>query len=412
VRASVLSIGAELLRGDIVDTNAPFLAQELAKLGFDVRRMAQAGDVLSDLTDEFRAALAIADVVLCTGGLGPTQDDLTRHAIAAALDETITVDENVVREIEARFRTMRRGMPERNRQQAEVIPSAAVIANPNGTAPGWYVEKAGKVIATMPGPPREMEPMWHDSIRPRLESLLPGTRVQRSLMTFGIGESAVEELLDDLIAWRPDVIVATYAKESGVQVHITATSADADAAGALADQAEQRARAVLDDAVFGTGDTTLSVALGLLLESRGLTAATMESVTGGQVASAITDTNGSSQYFLGGVVAYTREAKAAHGVDAGIMNAHGLISEETARAMAMAARTAFNADVGIGSTGVAGAESVEDKPPGTCYVAVAYGDRTEVRAIHRRGSREMSKRYFAQCALDLARRLLSESAES
>jgi nicotinamide-nucleotide amidase len=411
VRAAVLSIGAELLRGDILDTNAPFLAQELSKLGFDVRRMAQAGDVLDDLTDEFRAALAIADVVVCTGGLGPTQDDLTRHAIAAALEEPISVDEDVVDVIKARFGSMRRDMPERNRQQAEVIPSAAVIPNPNGTAPGWWVEKNGKIVATMPGPPREMEPMWRDSIRTRLEGLLPGTRAQRSLMTFGIGESTAEEMLDDLIAWRPEVTVATYAKESGVQVHITAESADARRAESLADEAERRARQVLGSAVFGVGDTTLSAALGSLLESGDLCAATMESVTGGQVASAITDTAGSSTYFRGGVVAYTREAKAAHGVDGAIMDSHGLISEETARAMAEAARTRFCTDVGISTTGIAGAESVENKPPGTCYVAVAYGDRTEVQSIHRRGSREMSKRYFAQCALDLARRVLSESAE-
>jgi nicotinamide-nucleotide amidase len=412
VRAAVLSIGAELLRGDILDTNAPFLAQELVKLGFDVRRMGQTGDVLDDLAGEIGASLQAADVLLCTGGLGPTQDDLTRHAVAAALGEEVTVDETLIEEIAVRFQSMRRAMPERNRQQAEMIPSAEVLHNPNGTAPGWFVRKGGKVIATMPGPPREMRPMWQDSVRPRLRELLPGARVLRSLMTFGIGESAAEQMLDELIAWRDDVTVATYAKESGVQIHITAVADDSNAARDLADQAERRAREILGEAVFGMGDTTLSSALGALLLDRNMMVSVLESATGGQVANAITDTAGSSAYFAGGIVAYTHEAKAAHGVDESIMDAHGLISAETAGSMAAAARTHFGASIGIATTGIAGDEPVEGKPPGTCFVAVALDGVIEVREIHRRGSREMSKRYFAQCALDLARRLITESPGS
>lgn len=412
MRTAILSIGAEILRGDIMDTNAPYLARELDQLGFEVRRMAQTGDVLDDLTSEISASLAFADILLCTGGLGPTQDDLTRQGVAAALGEDITIDEALVEEIAARFQSLRRSMPERNRQQAQIIPSASVLHNPNGTAPGWYVQKDGKTVVTMPGPPREMQPMWRDLVRPRLEGLLPGCRAERAVMTFGVGESSVEQLIDDVIAWREDVTVATYAKEAGVQVHITATAQTQSQAVSLAEDAEAQVCRILGSAVFGKGDTSLAIEAGRLLRERGMTLAVMESATGGQLANAITDVDGSSEYFCGGVVAYTREAKASHGVSDSVMSNHGLISAETACSMAEAARTELKADIGIGTTGVAGGEPVEGRPPGTCFVAVGIGDATEVREVHRSGSRDMSKRYFSQCALDLLRRLLTDVGDS
>lgn len=407
MRAAVLSIGAEILRGDILDTNARFLARELSALGFDVRRLATSGDVLDRLTEEVRSSLAVAEVVVCTGGLGPTRDDLTRGAVAAALGEEITVDERLVDGIAGRFGAMGRQMPPRNRQQAEVIPSATVLPNPNGTAPGWYVERDGSVIVTLPGPPREMIPMWRDSVRPRLERLLPGCRVVRSLMTFGVGESRVEQQIDDVISWRNDVIVATYARDAGVQIHVTAVAETVPSAGALAAEAEALLRAQLGHAVYGTGEATLSETLAALLQERNLSVGVIESCTGGEIASAITDVHGSSSYFLGGVVAYSREAKVAHGVDPGVMEKYGLISRETARAMAAAACAHFGAAVGIAATGIAGSEPQEGKAPGTCFIAVSLPGRTRDRELHRPGDRSTAKRYFAQCALDLTRLSLS-----
>lgn len=403
MRAAVLSIGAEILRGDILDTNARFLARELSALGFDVRRLATGGDVLDRLTEEVRSTLAVADVVVCTGGLGPTRDDVTRGAVAAALGEEITVDEALVEAIANRFGAMGREMPPRNRQQAEVIPSATVLPNPNGTAPGWYVERHGTVIVTLPGPPREMVPMWRDTVRPRLERLLPGCRVVRSLMTFGLGESRVEQLVDDVISWRDDVIVATYARDAGVQIHVTAVADTVPAAETLAAEAEQLLRRRLGLAVYGTGEATLAESLGTLLQERNLSVSVIESCTGGEIASAITDVHGSSSSFLGSVVAYSREAKEAHGVDPDVMEQYGLISRETARAMAEAACAHFGADVGIAATGIAGSEPQEGKPPGTCFIAVSLPGRTRDREIHRPGDRSTAKRYFALCALDLTR---------
>jgi nicotinamide-nucleotide amidase len=406
VRAAILSIGEELLRGDIIDSNAQFLARELSQLGFEVRRVAQTGDQLEPLTAEIRASLDAADLLVCSGGLGPTQDDLTRQGVAKALDEPISVDERLVEEIESRFQSLRRRMPESNRRQAEIIPSATPLRNPNGTAPGWFVRRDGKIVVTLPGPPREMQPMWTEQVLPQLESLLPGHRAVRALMTFGLGESHVEQLIEDLIGQREDVIIATYAKEAGVQVHITTVADTQDEAEVLAEETAEAIRGRLGIAVFGNGEESLSQAVGGLLDERGMTLAVMESCTGGEVANALTDTDGSSDHFLGGVVAYSRPAKERYGVDPAVMDTHGLISDATARSMAEAIRREMDADVGIGTTGIAGREVVEGKPAGTCYIAVSLNGTTESREIHRPGSRRASKQYFSQCALDLLRRQL------
>ncbi len=406
MRAAILSIGEELLRGDITDSNAQFLARELSQLGFEVRRVTQTGDELEALTAELQASLAVADLVLCTGGLGPTLDDLTRQAVAAALGEEITIDEDLAREIESRFRSLRRRMPVSNRRQAEVIPSSTPLHNPNGSAPGWFVRRDEKIIATMPGPPKEMQPMWREQVLPHLDSLLPGHRSVRSLMTFGLGESRVEQLIEDLIGSRKDVIIATYAKEAGVQVHVTAVAGSHDQAEQLADEAAEDIRRRLGIAVFGLGDASLSQVVGQLLDERGMTLAVMESCTGGEVANELTDTDGSSDHFLGGVVAYSRPAKEHYGVDPAVMDEHGLISAETARSMAEAIRKGLNADAGIGTTGIAGREVVEGKPAGTCFIAVSLNGTVESREIHRPGNRKTSKQYFSQCALDLLRRQL------
>jgi len=406
MRAVVLSVGNELLRGDIVDTNAAFLTRQLSQLGFQVERVEQVGDDLSGLTHVVRSSLEAAEVTLATGGLGPTQDDLTRQAIAEAVQEEVREDPGLVAELESRFAMMGRRMPVRNRQQALLIPSAQPIPNPNGTAPGWYVVTNGRIIASLPGPPGEMQPMWNEWVRPHLEELLPERPAMLSLMTFGLGESAVEERIDDVIHWRPDVTIATYAKSAGVEVHVTARAATGAEAAQLVEEAEAVLRSRLGDAIFGTGDDTLTSVGGRMLKQQGLSLAVMESCTGGELASMITDNPGSSSYFQGGIVAYTAEAKARYGVDAAVMAAHGLISAETAISMAGAARREFQADVGLGVTGVAGTEPVEGRPPGTVFVALNAADGDEVREIHRPGRRGIVKDFAAQCALDLLRRHL------
>lgn len=406
MRAIVVSVGSELLRGDIVDTNAAFLGRELSEIAVDVRRIAQFPDVLPELQHGIIEARRDAEVTVCTGGLGPTEDDLTRQAIAGALDEQIYVDRHLVDEIANRFKAMGRRMPASNQQQAQLIPSARAISNPNGTAPGWYVERDGRIVVAMPGPPGEMQPMWRDSIRPRLEEMLSEKTSTVALMTFGLGESAVEERIRDVLHWSPDATVATYAKANGVQVHVTARGSTVEKSRALLDEVETRLRDRLGDAVFGTGDATLSSVVGTLALERGLEIGVMESATGGEVASMITNTPGSSAYFRGGIVAYTKEAKIAYGVDGGVITQHGLVSGQTALSMASAACIQFGAGAGIGVTGVAGDEPVEGHPAGTAFVAVAVDGCGAVREIHRPGPRQTVKRFVAQSALDLLRRRL------
>jgi nicotinamide-nucleotide amidase len=404
MRAAVLSVGSEILRGDILDTNAPFLARDLSELGFEVVAIRAAGDDLTLLTEAVRQSLQSADLLLLTGGLGPTEDDLTRDAVAQAFGEEMTVDPRLVEEIERRFENLgRRYVPASNRRQAQLIPSASSLPNPNGTAPGWLVRKGGKIAAAMPGPPSEMEPMWRDEVRPQVQRLLPGSVAMRSLMTFGIGESALEERIADVIHRRPDVIIATYAKESGVQVHLTARSASTEDAERLAGETEALLRDRLGTAIFGTGDSTLASAIGDLCLRHGITLGVMESASGGMLGALITGHPGSSTYFRGSIVAYDPEVKARYGVDAATIAEHGAVSPETALAMASAAREALDSSAGIGLTGVAGKEAIDGRAPGTCFIAVCTDRSIRSAEIHRPGARATAQRFFAQSALNLLR---------
>lgn len=400
--AAVLSIGDELLRGDITDTNAVFLSRALSDLGFPVRRLGAVGDDLDAIVTALRQDLDAADVVITTGGLGPTEDDLTRQAIAAVMGERPAVDEGLLAGIRRRFEAMGRTMTENNVQQALLIPSAAAIPNPNGTAPGWLI--AGRrVIAALPGPPSEMHPMWEGSVRPALLRRLPGRVAMIALMTFGPGESLIAERIAAIIHADPAVTVATYAGSAGVEVHITARAPSEEEAEQLARTAARRVREVLGDAVFGEGKLTLSGVVGAALRKRGMTVAVMESATGGLVSNLITDTAGSSAYFRGGIVAYRRESKARYGVPEAVMDRYGLISSQTAAAMASAAREAFGADIGIATTGIAGEDAVEGRAPGTAFLAVVVGEEVSIREVHRPGARDTAKGYFARAALDLLR---------
>ncbi|HEU5438313.1 MAG TPA: competence/damage-inducible protein A [Ktedonobacterales bacterium] len=409
MRAEILSIGTELLLGQIVDTNAAYLARELAGLGIDLFFVSQVGDNLDRLTETVRRAHERADIVIMTGGLGPTEDDLSREAIAAVLGETPSVDPRLEAELRGFFASRGIAMPERNLKQAWVIPSVTPLANPYGTAPGWWAEHNGsKVIVAMPGVPHEMRRMWEHEVMPRLESHLGAVLFTRILRVAGLGESSVEERLDELLH-SANPTIATYAKRDAVDVRITAKAATDDAARALLAPVEARAREALGAHVFGVDrETPASVALDILIE-RGLTLATMESCTGGLLASAITDVAGSSAAFLGGLVSYATALKEQWGVPAEVIAAHGVISVETARAMARAAAAAVGASVGVGVTGVAGPDQQDDQPVGTVHIAIASvasgaeSERVSDTSQRFRGDREEIKWRAAITALSLLR---------
>ncbi|HEU0025941.1 MAG TPA: competence/damage-inducible protein A [Ktedonobacterales bacterium] len=403
MRAEILSIGAELLLGQITDTNATYLAQHLAAIGVDLYFVSQVGDNLERLTETIRRARDRADVVIATGGLGPTEDDLTREAICATLGETPAVDPALEGGLRQYFIGRNIPMPERNLKQAWLIPSATPLANPRGTAPGWWVERDGKIIVAMPGVPSEMTRMWEHEALPRLRQRAGATLFTRILRVAGLGESTVEERLGDL-THSLNPTIATYAKQDAVDVRITAKAATVEDARALVEALAARARVAIGERhVFGEDSDTPASVLGQELIKRGLTLAAMESCTGGLLASLITDVPGSSATFRGGIVSYATDVKAEIGVPQDILEAHGAVSVETARAMAQAARERIGAAVGVGITGVAGPDEQEGKPVGAVHIAVAadWGARDTSQLF--RGGRAAIKSRAAYTALNLLR---------
>jgi len=406
MKAEIISIGTEILLGDILDTNANYLAARLPALGIDLYWMTQVGDNLGRLAEAFRRAWDRSDLTLATGGLGPTEDDVTREAIAAALDELLSVQPELEAQLRAFFASRGLLMPERNVKQAALIPSARVIPNPRGTAPGWWVERDGRILVALPGPPAELERMWEAEVAPRLAALAGGGAiVSRTLKTAGIGEGAVDEIVSPLLK-STNPTIGVYAKADGVHLRITAKAATAEEARSLIAPVEEEARRILGQAVWGADDDTLEGAVGAMLKERGLTLATMESCTGGLLASTITDVAGSSAYFKGGFVSYTAEMKVALGVNSEVVARHGVVSAEVAQDMARACRQRLGADIGIGITGVAGPDPLEDKPPGTVHIGLDDGVAPQAVSYTFAQGRAATKRRAVTTALALLRRAL------
>jgi nicotinamide-nucleotide amidase len=372
MKAEIIAVGTELLLGEILDTNSQYLSQQMSGLGIDLYYISHIGDNHTRLTNAVLQALERSDLLIMTGGLGPTEDDLTREAIAAALGETMEIQADLENHLRTWYFRRNRPMPERNIKQATLIPSATTIPNPIGTAPGWWVETNGKYIATMPGVPVEMRKMWEEQILPKLQTIAgTGVIATRTLKTVGLGESAAEEVVQPLIR-STNPTLATYAKNDGVHLRMGAKAESRDVAEKLIDDFEIKVRELIGDWVYGYEDETLSAVVGKLMKKAGLTVGTMESCTGGLLASYFTDAAGSSAYFKGSLITYTPELKIQYGVPRETIEKYGLVSEECARAMASAVRLALGTDVGISTTGVAGPDALEDKRPGTCFVAMDF----------------------------------------
>ena len=405
MRAEIVSIGTEILLGEITDTNAAFIAGQLPAYGIDLLYVTQVGDNPGRLADVLGRAWERSEIVFTTGGLGPTEDDITREMVAAAIGEELHADDEQERVLRSFWRGRGRPMPERNMKQAQLIPSARALANPRGTAPGWWVERDGHVIAVMPGPPAEMTRMWEHEVAPELARRAEAVLVSRTLKTTELGESAVDELLSPLLATN-NPSIGVYHRADGVHARIAAKAPTREQAEALIAPVEAEARRLLGGYLWGVDDVSLAAAVGALLRERGLTLALMESATGGAVADAITDVDGASDYFRGALVTYATEAKLAMGVPAEVIERHGVISRETAEAMAQAARRTLGADIGVGVTGVAGGSAVEGQPPGTMHIALAH--ETGVEYVHWRyyQGRVVAKRRAQQQALSLLRRHL------
>ncbi|BDG24775.1 CinA family nicotinamide mononucleotide deamidase-related protein [Thermus thermophilus] len=389
-RAEILGVGTELLYGETLDTNTAEIARSLKPYALKVERTLRVADGVAPLAREVEEAFARARLVVLSGGLGPTPDDVTREAVALALGEPLELDEAVLGEIEAFFRARGRAMPEANRKQAMRIPSATWLKNPRGTAPGWWVRKGGKDLVLLPGPPPEWRPMWQE-VLPRL-GLPRRPYAERVLKTWGIGESEIVERLGPLFVREEEVEVGTYPKVHGVEVVVRGRE---DRVAELAERIKKR----LLKEVWGEGEMTLAEAVKRRMEREGATLSTMESLTGGLLGAEITRVPGASRFYLGGVVSYSVGAKARFGVPQDLLSR--TVSAETARAMAEAARSLFGSTYALATTGVAGPDPLEGEPPGTVYVALAGPTGAEVRRYRFPGDRETVRLRSVYAALAL-----------
>ncbi|MDA0365485.1 MAG: competence/damage-inducible protein A [Chloroflexi bacterium] len=411
MRAEIISIGTEILLGEIVDTNAAHIASALPEFGIDLMYVTQVGDNPARFEEVVARAWGRSDYIFMTGGLGPTEDDLTRETVGKTLGEELYLDEEQERIVRSFFAG--RGaanMPERNLKQAMLIPSARAIPNPRGTAPGWWVERDGKVIAVMPGPPSEMTRMWEHEVAPELERRADSILVSRTLKTTGIGEGTVDEMLSPLLKGT-NPSIGIYARADGVHARIAAKAPTREEAWHLIHPVEEEARAILGPSIWGVDDQSMASAVGQMLEAQGLTIALMESATGGSVANAFTDYEGASNYFKGSLVTYTAEAKISEGVPAELIAMHGMISRETSEAMAKAVRERLGSDLAIGITGIAGGEEVEGQPPGTMHIVLWDGQEAEYSHSRYYQGREAAKRRAVLQAMTVLRRYLMARAQ-
>ena len=396
-----------------VDSNSAFLAGALNEYGYDVRQKTIVGDDLVELARVFTSALEWADLIVSTGGLGPTEDDLTRDAVARVLQLPLDVDEEVVERIRSRFAKRGILMPENNRRQAMVPRGATLLENAYGTAPGLWLEHGGTTIVLLPGPPREMQPMFTALLRDRLAPAAGSARVfRRTIRLTGRPESEVDQAAAALYSrWRdqtPPIQATILAVMGQIEFHLMAQSREARAALAVLDAAITELQQTFGASIYSVDDRNLETVVGELLLARNLTIATAESCTGGLLSSRLTDVPGSSAYMDRGIVCYSNAAKVdLVGVPQALIESHGAVSEPVARAMARGIRERAGTNIGVGITGIAGpGGGTKEKPVGmVCISAVVNGDE-RVRTFQFLGSRELVKFQATHSALNMIRLLL------
>ena len=417
MKAWIFAVGSEMLTPYRVDTNSLLITERLNEVGCDVRMKAVVGDDVTELSALFERGIGAVDLIVCTGGLGPTEDDVTRDALARTLDLPFDTDERILSAIQARFAKRGMVMRENNRRQAMVPRGAVVLENTRGTAPGLWIERSGTGILVLPGPPREMQPMFEQFVEDQLRPRSNGRGLYRRVVRItGRPESEVDALTHPVYGqWTSNPVpIATtiLAKMGQIELHLTADAPGRQVADTVLDAAVAQLVEVLGRSVYSVDGRAIEEVIGSLLRERKLTIAVAESCTGGLLASRITDVPGSSEYFDRGLVCYSNEAKTEWlGVPESLIAAHGAVSEPVARAMATGARERANADAGIGITGIAGpGGGTAEKPVGTVAIAVAVGDSESIRTFHFIGPREMVKYQSTQAAMNMLRLLIEDGA--
>jgi nicotinamide-nucleotide amidase len=412
MNAEIIAIGSELLTPHRNDTNSLYLTDQLNRLGVDVLYKTIVGDHRARLTETLALALRRSDLVLTIGGLGPTEDDLTRECAAAVLGRPLHSDSSIAEKIAARFRARGLRMAEINLRQALVIEGGAALPNPTGTAPGQWIEDRGKILVLLPGPPRELKPMFEQSVLPRLREKVPPSAIRvRVLRLTGLTESATEEIAAPIYTRYANPVTTILAAPGEIQLHLKSFGKDEAEAQASLDVLSPQLETALAEYIFSTDGASLEeVAARGLLEHK-VTLAVAESCTGGLLAQRITSVPGSSEYFLGGVVCYSNSWKSDWlAVSSADLETHGAVSSEVAGALAESIRRKAGATLGVGITGIAGPTgATPTKPVGLVYVALASPDGTEVREQRYLGGREIVRWQASQTALDMIRRWLKKT---
>ncbi|WP_288480780.1 competence/damage-inducible protein A [uncultured Clostridium sp.] len=405
MRCELLSVGTEILLGDIVNTNAQFLAKELASMGIDIYYQSVVGDNKERMLQAFKEGLSRSDMIITTGGLGPTKDDMTKELACEYFGYKCELHEESLESIKEYFRRMGREFVESNEKQAYFPKEAIILKNNAGTAPGAIIKKDDKTIIVLPGPPSEMKRMFNESVRPYLEKLTGYTIVSEVVRIHGVGESKVEELVQDLIDNGKNPTVAPYAKEGEVTLRVTAKAKTKEEGEKLIDPVLTEIKNRLGDSIYNIGEEGLNLTVAKLLVDKKLTIGTSESCTGGLLGAGLIDYPGISSSFLEGAITYSNEAKIKTlGVKKETLEKFGAVSEETAREMAEGIRKRCGADIGVSTTGIAGPDGgTDDKPVGLVYIGLSIGDKTIVTRNVFNGDRNSVRRRACLKAFDMIR---------
>ena len=407
--AEIIAIGSELLSPNRSDTNSLWLTDQLNRIGIDVKLKTIVGDDDARLEEVVKDAAKRSRVVISTGGLGPTEDDITRKVVARALGRRLSLDEKLLEEIRTKFQRFGMNMPERNSRQAMVIDGAEVLPNPNGSAPGLYLEQGSCAIALLPGPPREMKPMFENHVKPRLEKIAGDVRFATRLMRVtGMGESAVDEKISPIYTQFDNPQTTILFNSSEIEIHLRAHGRTEEDAEALLDHLALKIEQALGNSVFSFRGETMEEVVGRRLAMTEFTLAVAESCTGGLIAQRLTNVPGSSKYFIEGLVTYSNESKTRLlGVDKKLIKEFGAVSQQVARDMARGVRHKAKTDFGLAVTGIAGPDGgTDEKPVGLVYIALADDAHTEHKKLTLPGDRELIRWRASQAALDMLRRRL------
>ena len=403
MKTAILTVGTEILFGQIVNTNAAFLSRELNNLGYDVMYHYSVGDNPGRLAELIEFAFRDCDMIITTGGLGPTQDDLTKEVIAQAMGDRLVVSPEALSALKDRYERSGRPMTENNLKQANMPESAQILPNDQGTAPGFWLEKKGKIIVSMPGPPREMTNMFEKEVKPRLISRQDSVIYYKILRTFGLGESKMETVLLPLIDGQTDPTIATYAKEGECSLRIASKRPTKEEAEAAVEDMTARVMDIIGEYVYSTDNEELADVVANMLLDKNITISCAESCTGGLFAGTLINTDGISKVFDRGIVTYSNEAKIKElGVKAETLDTFGAVSPETAAEMAEGIRAKTGTDMAVSVTGIAGpGGGSADKPVGLVYIGIAYDGKTDVvKAQMRNVTRNWNRNYAVLNMLD------------